>query len=346
MHPVNPSAPNVTERSQICKIVSAFVDRRTIYAKLKPSNHEKEITVKRNRWILFLVLGVLALGLAVLLLVTILHKPDAANDEPQATAVPDVIETTLPDFPGVTFRQSSGAVEAIENGRARTLFQGMPVVNLFFEDVTGDGKPDLCATVCFGSGIVDTHIVVYDYANAQSCVLSGRMEFDYHFYRADGLLLVGKMPYMGDKQVDFGTLEPHDGILCYHSHADGSYLPLAYEVRASDLYGEWLVKEETDNDGNVLYTASVELWKEYDFKNDGTVTYNETVPVSSDSELAFGHPKSYPYEVHDGCVYIDGDSTDGFFRWGWYDRDADTVTLMYNTAEQTVYATLRRMGSN
>lgn len=76
------------------------------------------------------------------------------------------------------------------------------------------------------------------------------------------------------------------------------------------------------------------------------MTYNETVPVSSNSELAFGHPVSYPYEVHDNYVYIAGDDTAGAFRWGSYDRDTRTLTLMYNTDAGTVYAKLRHMGNS
>ena len=256
-------------------------------------------------------------------------------------------EITLDAFPNVTFRWTAGSVEAIENGRTSTLFAGMPVLSVYFTDLTGDGKPDLCATVSFGSGIVDDHIVVYDYVNRQSYTLWDRSTFDYHLYTVDGKLLVGKMPYMGDKQVDYGTLVMHDGVVCCQWHSDGSFTPLNRKLRESELYGEWLVEKETDNGGNELYAfGALTPWKEYNFKEDGTVIYNETVPYSSDSELAFGHPVAYPYEVHDNYVYIAGDNTSGAFRWGQYDRDTRTLTLSYNTAERTVNQTLKRMGED
>ena len=261
---------------------------------------------------------------------------NSAPDGPQSV--------TVPAFPNVTFRQTAGSVEAIENGRTRTLFQGMPVWNVFFADVTGDGKPELCATVYFGSGIVDSHIVVYDYTNKQSYVLWERGTFDYHLYTVDGKLLVGKTPNMGDKQVDSGTIVQQGSALFCRFQSDGSMNPLIRELHESELTGEWLVMEETDSDGNVLYTRSADLWKEYNFREDGTVTYNETVPVSSHYELAFGHPVTYPYQLHDNYVYIAGDDTSGAFRWGSYDRDTRALTLMYNTQDGTVYAKLRRMG--
>ncbi len=100
-------------------------------------------------------------------------------------------EITVAAFPGVTFRWTAGSVEAVENSKTRTLFSGMPVWSVYFTDLTGDGKPDLCATVSFGSGIVDNHIVVYDYANLQSYTLWDRVQFELHLYTVNGALYVG-----------------------------------------------------------------------------------------------------------------------------------------------------------
>lgn len=270
----------------------------------------------------------------------------AAGDNSEAPNWDEAKEFRLDAFPDVVFRRSAGAVEAVENDTARTLLTGMPVQNVFPADVTGDGKPELCATVLFGSGMIDEHVVVYDYANRQSYTLWERGSFDFHLYDVDGAIYVGKTPYMGDKQVDSGTLTMHDGVLCCRWQSDGSDTPLNRELHESELIGEWIVEQETDHDGNVLYTQSIDLWKEYSFRADGTVIYNEMVPISSDSELAFGHPKSFPFEVHDNYVYIAPDSADGSFRWGSYQRDTDSIELMYHTDEQTVYVTLRRMGKD
>ena len=81
--------------------------------------------------------------------------------------------------------------------------------------------------------------------------------------------------------------------------------------------------------------------KEYHFKEDGSVTYNETVPISSDSEKAFGHPVNYRYAVYDNSVFIE----DGRSCSGYYDPQTRILELIYQTSPgQYVYATLRRMG--
>lgn len=256
-------------------------------------------------------------------------------------------EIAVDAFPNTRFRWTSGSVEAIENGKTRTLFTGMPVWNVFFTDVTGDGKPELCATVSFGSGIVDDHIVVYDYMNRQSYTLWDRGTFDYHLYTENGALLVGKTlcnSYSSDTSIlDTGTLMMHDGVLCCR-WSDGSFTPLNIELHESELYGEWLVEKETDNGGNELYAfGTLTPWKEYNFKEDGTVIYNETVPYSSDSELAFGHPVDYRYAVYDNYVHI----LDGRSCTGYYDAQTQTLRVNYQPSPgQYVYATLRRMGED
>ena len=323
----------------------------------------------------WIILVALIAGVVTAVCFLIILKKEKTEAEPEATPVPtpsgkvmewldlydapsellweQYREIAVDAFPTIRFRLTSGKVEAVDmlSGvrNSPTLFTGMPVWNVFFADVTGDGKPELCATVSFGSGWVDDHIVVYDYANKQSYTLWDRFQFDFHLSMVDGTLLVGKTlcnSYSSDTGIiDTGTLTMQDGVLCCQWHSDGSITPLNRELHESELLGEWLVEEETDNDGNVLYTLSAtSTWKEYNFHEDGTVTYNETVPISSDYEKAFGHPVDYRYEVHDNYVYIAGDDTSGAFRWGPYDRDTRTLTLMYNTDAGTVYAKLRRMG--
>lgn len=99
---------------------------------------------------------------------------------------------TLPEFPGVTFTWTSEEVTAVSGDDTTILFQGMPVCNVYLCDLTGDGKPEFCATVSFGSGIVDDHIVVYDYASEASYILEDRGFHDYVLIGKNNVLQVVK----------------------------------------------------------------------------------------------------------------------------------------------------------
>ena len=90
---------------------------------------------------------------------------------------------TLPEFPGVAFTWTPNEVTADDGGEITTLFTGMPVENVYLWDLTGDGKPEFCATVSIGSGIVQTFVRVYDYASGASYELR---DTEFHDYALTG----------------------------------------------------------------------------------------------------------------------------------------------------------------
>lgn len=107
----------------------------------------------------------------------------------------------LEAFPGVTFRWTPEQVVAVlESGEILPLYSGMPIWNVFFTDLTGDGLPELCSTLTMGSGVGDNRIIIYDYANGASYSLEDRMEYDYSLSLKDGLLIVTKQVYSNDKK--------------------------------------------------------------------------------------------------------------------------------------------------
>lgn len=108
----------------------------------------------------------------------------------------------LPEFPGVVFTWTPEKVTARAGGEETVLFAGMPVWNVFLCDLTQDGLPDFCATVSFGSGMVDNHIVVYDYSTNATYTLWDRGEYDYALTLGnDGWPLVVKTAYGGDYTI-------------------------------------------------------------------------------------------------------------------------------------------------
>ena len=109
----------------------------------------------------------------------------------------ETAELRLEEYPGVTFRWTTSGVTAKGEAGTTVLIGGMPVWNVFLCDLNGDGKRELCATSSFGSGIVDNHIEVYDYAAGQWYILWDRMEYDYALSLEDGQLRVSQWEYQG-----------------------------------------------------------------------------------------------------------------------------------------------------
>jgi hypothetical protein len=163
----------------------------------------------------------------ILLFVLIIGLMGCANAEPPATATlplstmpaekwfdfyrrhdempwDDTLELELPEFPGVTFTWSWKGVTATCQNGVRGLFGGMPTWNVYLADVTGNGLPDFAATISFGSGIVDTRVVVYDFANDERYVLSDRAISDYALSMDNGNLIVIQTPWMSEKDKQVG----------------------------------------------------------------------------------------------------------------------------------------------
>ena len=107
------------------------------------------------------------------------------------------VELQMEEYPGITFRWTPYGVTAGDETGETALIGGMPVWNVFLCDLNGDGKRELCATVSFGSGIIDDHIEVYDYAAGQRYLLWDRGEYDYTLSLEDGQLRVSQWEYLG-----------------------------------------------------------------------------------------------------------------------------------------------------
>ncbi len=115
------------------------------------------------------------------------------------------LELELPEYPGTIFRWTPEKVTAIDSQGEKTLFNGMPIWNVYLADLTGDGIPEFCASVSMGSGIVDGHIVVHDYATGKSFVLEDRMFYDYQLYLDNGQLMVKQTKFFGGKNSPTAT---------------------------------------------------------------------------------------------------------------------------------------------
>lgn len=118
------------------------------------------------------------------------------------------LEISLTEFPDVTFRWTYGEMLAVKGSKSTSLYTGMPIWNAYFCDLTGDGLPELCSSISWGSGMIDNRVIIYDYANGVSYELSDRGYFDFALRQdhQDGRLYVDKTKYHTDELVETGRL--------------------------------------------------------------------------------------------------------------------------------------------
>jgi len=130
------------------------------------------------------------------------------------SAMDDKSTINIPIYPDVTFSYNQAQIiaskpfDTSELTDHTILITGMPIWNAYFADLTGDDYPEICATYTFGSGIIDSRIIIYDYAKGASYELSDRGYFDFtlRFNEADGYLYVDKTKYNTDELVETGRL--------------------------------------------------------------------------------------------------------------------------------------------
>ena len=118
------------------------------------------------------------------------------------------LEISLTEFPDVTFRWTYGEMLAVKGSKSTSLYTGMPIWNAYFCDLTGDGLPELCSSISWGSGMIDNRVIIYDYANGVSYELSDRGYFDFTLRQdhQDGRLYVDKTKYHTDELVETSRL--------------------------------------------------------------------------------------------------------------------------------------------
>ena len=130
------------------------------------------------------------------------------------SAMDDESTINLPIYPDVTFSYNQAQIiaskpfDTSEPTDHTILITGMPIWNAYFCDLTGDGLPELCSTISWGSGMIDNRVTIYDYANGASYELYDRGYFDFtlRLNEADGYLYVDKKKYNTDELVETGRL--------------------------------------------------------------------------------------------------------------------------------------------
>ncbi len=124
----------------------------------------------------------------------------------------DRLELELPQYDDTVFRWVPHKIIAIKAGVEKTLFTGAGIWNVFFEDVTGDDMPDICATLGVGFNIGNNRVIVYDYENETMYEMVDRTNYTYMLSMENGRIVVTKTK-SDDGEVTKGELAIIDGEL-------------------------------------------------------------------------------------------------------------------------------------
>lgn len=110
-------------------------------------------------------------------------------------------EWTMPEFPGVSFRCGGEGVSVLldgENGADEygySLYTGMPILDVYLADLNGDGCREFVSSAAFGSGIIDSRVYAFDFANGVRYMLCDRGNYDYTLNADTGALTVRTFKY-------------------------------------------------------------------------------------------------------------------------------------------------------
>jgi len=177
---------------------------------------------------------ILAVIACTVLAVCLLTNPAASQEFPKeghnltwfdytenSSAMEGELRIELSEFPGVIFQYNTTQIIASKpfDGSDVTeraiLIAGKPIWNAFFTDLTGDGYPELCATLSFGADIIDTRIVVFDYANGVSYEMSdhGYHDFSLRWDEENEQLYVDNRVYPNGELASSGRLVFQDDCI-------------------------------------------------------------------------------------------------------------------------------------
>lgn len=174
--------------------------------------------------------------------------------DPVGMSYEEDLKIQVDAFPDTTFRYTPYGITVGE----MDLISGMPVWSAYFCDLTGDGKPEICAEASWGSGIIDNRVIIFDYANGARYTLADRGNFDYHLrLENDGLLYVDKREYKSGKTVFSGELTYRDGGI----EVDGVNVQGVHVFRAGilEIHDTYFLVQPVTGSSELLSAGKIEI---------------------------------------------------------------------------------------
>jgi hypothetical protein len=107
----------------------------------------------------------------------------------------DTLSFSITEYPETVFTWSADKLTVTIDGETRELFTGMPIWSVYLCDLTGDSLPEICSTISYGYGIIDTRIIAYDYNTDTLYDLSDRTVYDYSLFIENQKLVAKREAY-------------------------------------------------------------------------------------------------------------------------------------------------------
>lgn len=118
---------------------------------------------------------------------------------------------SLPEFNNVTIERNPEDCMVYVDGVHLLGGVGYGCSSFYLSDLTGDGYPELCFVMNYGSGIVDHRIEIIDYTTKETVFTAiGRMHRDYYLFLRNGVLCVKETEYAKQEPIRTGVLK-HNG---------------------------------------------------------------------------------------------------------------------------------------
>ena len=113
----------------------------------------------------------------------------------------------IPEFDYIIVEYDPQDCTVYADGEELLVGPGVCCQSFYLSDITGDGCPELCFAISYGSGMVDIRVVIIDYTTKETIfTLSGRGRHDYYLFLRDGILCVKETEYMKDEPTRTGAL--------------------------------------------------------------------------------------------------------------------------------------------
>ena len=233
------------------------------------------------------------------------------------------LEISLTEFPDVTFRWTYGEMLAVKGSKSTSLYTGMPIWSAYFCDLTGDGLPELCSSISWGSGMIDNRVIIYDYANGVSYELSDRGYFDFTLRQdhQDGRLYVDKTKYHTDELVETGRLVFKNNCIQIEGFSNEAHQVFqaeileTYPAQIADVYGIKIIKEAETWDLIPMVMVNGTLYLDTGHESkiearcgvmDGEITsqVDGNKQPSVDNQSNFGTGYGYQYGATEGTIEL------------------------------------------